>query len=143
MPQLYANLSKNASIPSVSGGILWADDVNKMFHLFGGEYTQNPTNDFSLYSYDAINDYWTTPSRAPPPSIQGVSYGAGIAVSEKGEGYYYGGWLSSASEAGCKQHPVFFITILSTNSSRCTPVMLRLWFSGLRVPRNLLLIHLL
>ena len=84
----------------MSGGILWADDVNKMFHLFGGQTPDNPSSAFSLYSYDAINDYWTTPSRPPPQSIQGVSYGAGIAISERGEGYYYGGWLSSASAVG-------------------------------------------
>jgi hypothetical protein len=29
MPQQYANLSKPAQVPSVAGGILWPDTVNK------------------------------------------------------------------------------------------------------------------
>ncbi|CAN8096732.1 unnamed protein product [Discula destructiva] len=41
------------------GGIIWADDVNKRFYLFGGEYFQQlPTATFNLYSYDVLNDYW-------------------------------------------------------------------------------------
>jgi hypothetical protein len=54
MPQLHANLSKNASIPDVSGGIIWADDVNKRFYLFGGEYSGAAPNSPSLMSYDAL-----------------------------------------------------------------------------------------
>ncbi|KAH8673695.1 hypothetical protein BX600DRAFT_213271 [Xylariales sp. PMI_506] len=99
MPQLYANLSKNATIPSVNGGILWADDVNKKFYLFGGEYYQTPPIDLSLYTYDVINDFWEAPLDTPQ-SISGVSYGAGLSVSEKGEAYYYGGWLSNNSVPG-------------------------------------------
>jgi len=29
MPQQYANLSKPANVPSVAGGILWPDTINK------------------------------------------------------------------------------------------------------------------
>ncbi|KAK3939533.1 hypothetical protein QBC46DRAFT_364800 [Diplogelasinospora grovesii] len=87
MPQLYANLTKNSSIPDVSGGILWADDVNKRFYLFGGEYYQQPpTPFFTLWSYDALYD--------------SVSHGAGVAISSRGEGYYYGGWVSNSSVLG-------------------------------------------
>jgi hypothetical protein len=96
MPQLYSNLSKNATIPNVNGGILWGDDVNKRLYLFGGEYYQTPPLDLALYSYDPINNYWTTFYDAPQ-TISGVSYGAGVSVSELGEAFYYGGWLSNAS----------------------------------------------
>lgn len=99
MPQLYANLSKNATIPSVHGGMLWADNVNKNFYLFGGEYQQTPPSELSLYSYDVINNFWSTPND-PPSSIHGVSYGAGVSVSELGAGYYYGGWISNSSMPG-------------------------------------------
>lgn len=99
MPQLYSNLSKNATIPSVEGGILWADDVNKKFYLFGGEYYQTPPSNLFLYSYDTLNNYWTTFGDTPQ-SIAGVSYGSGVSISELGEAFYYGGWLSNASEPG-------------------------------------------
>jgi hypothetical protein len=99
MPQLYANLSKNATVPSVNGGILWADDVNKKFYLFGGEFYQTPPTDLQLYSYDVLNNYWQTLGGAPQ-SINGVSYGAGVSIPAKGEAYYYGGWLSNNSMPG-------------------------------------------
>lgn len=97
MPQLYSNLSKNATIPSVNGGILWADDVNKKFYLFGGEYYQTPPIDPALYCYDTINNYWTVIDNMPQ-SISGVSYGSGASISELGEAFYYGGWLSNTTE---------------------------------------------
>ncbi|KAK8049318.1 hypothetical protein PG994_011048 [Apiospora phragmitis] len=105
MPQLYANLSKDSSIPSVHGGILWGDDVNKRFYLFGGEYTtQQPPADTPapLWAYDVPRNRWELVSHPPPNSISAVSYGAGVAVSERGEGYYYGGWLSNNSVPGWK-----------------------------------------
>jgi hypothetical protein len=100
MPPLYANLTSNISVPSVSGGILWADNVNKRFYLFGGEYTdEQPREEGKSYNYDALNKVWEV-SHQPRPGIQSVSYGAGVSVSDRGEGYYYGGWLSNTSVAG-------------------------------------------
>ncbi|KAK8081843.1 hypothetical protein PG996_000624 [Apiospora saccharicola] len=100
MPQLYADLAKDSSIPSVHGGILWGDEVNKRFYLFGGEYSagQPPPADAaaSLYAYDVADNRWEL-MESPPSTIGAVSYGAGVAVSERGEGYYYGGWQSNAS----------------------------------------------
>lgn len=85
MPQIYANLSKNASIPSVHGGALWADDVNYRLFLFGGEfYSGNPTA-FSMLSYDIWYDRWD--NYGPPgDGIQRASYGATTSVMERGEG---------------------------------------------------------
>lgn len=101
MPQLYANLTKNSSIPSVSGGILWADNVNKRFYLFGGEYYLDPpAPSFSLFSFDALANQWDNFGIPTQTSIKSVSFGAGVAISERGEGYYYGGWLSNNSVFG-------------------------------------------
>ncbi|KIH94418.1 hypothetical protein SPBR_05604 [Sporothrix brasiliensis 5110] len=101
MPPLYANLSKNSSIPDVSGGSLWGDEVNKYLYLFGGEYYQQPPpTRFLLYAYDILNNFWVSLGPPQPASISPVSYGAGAAVSERGEGYYYGGWLSNNSVSG-------------------------------------------
>ncbi|KAG4439465.1 hypothetical protein IFR05_005044 [Cadophora sp. M221] len=109
VPQLYANLSKNASIPSVSGGILWQDDVNKRFYMYGGDYSNISPNTPNLISYDTIHDNWH--SLGPPNKpIQSVSYGGGVAISELGQGYVLGGWLSNNSVPGWSGSP------LATNS---------------------------
>ncbi|CAK7234886.1 hypothetical protein SEUCBS140593_009098 [Sporothrix eucalyptigena] len=101
MPQIYANLSKNSTIPDVNGGYLWGDEVNKYFYLFGGEYfQQTPVQGFLLYAYDIINNFWLQLDVPQTANIAPVSYGAGTAVSSRGEGYYYGGWLSNNSVFG-------------------------------------------
>jgi hypothetical protein len=103
-PQLYANLSKNGTIPDMVGGVLWADDINKRFYLFGGEYYQTPTADFILLSYDVINDNWD--SFGPPSTaIIAPAWGAGVSISERGEGYYYGGWNSNTTTPGYTGDP--------------------------------------
>lgn len=101
MPTLHANLSKNATIPSVHGGALWEDGVNKRLYLYGGETFQTGPTNFLLYSYDILNDQWD--SLGPPTgpvAITPTSYGAGVSISERGEAYYYGGWFNNASVPG-------------------------------------------
>ncbi|KAK0630774.1 hypothetical protein B0T17DRAFT_590186 [Bombardia bombarda] len=101
MPELYANLSKNSSVPSVNGGTLWTDNVNKRFYLFGGEYYQQPPPPyFTLWSFDALSGSWDSLGQPAQAIINGVSYGAGVSISERGEGYYYGGWMSNNSIPG-------------------------------------------
>lgn len=100
MPNVYANLSKNATIPSVSFGILWEDSINKWLYSYGGESQSTPRN-FILYGYDIINNYWT--SFGPPDSsgiITPLSHGGGVSISERGEAFYYGGWYSEHSVPG-------------------------------------------
>jgi hypothetical protein len=94
MPQLHANLTKNSTIPSVSGGILWADDVNKVFYLYGGEF-QNTPQDFTFWQYDTILDRWNLTDDNTLAGITRVSYGAGTSISELGFGFYLGGWVNS------------------------------------------------
>ncbi|KAM0334351.1 hypothetical protein ACHAQA_001376 [Verticillium albo-atrum] len=105
MPQLHANLSKNATIPSVHGGALWGDDVNKRIFLFGGEYLQDQPSSYQLYAYDVLNDYWDDYGQPPNSDIQSTSYGAGVSVSSRGEGYYFGGWMSNTSVPGWGDNP--------------------------------------
>ncbi|KAJ9642294.1 hypothetical protein H2199_004674 [Coniosporium tulheliwenetii] len=103
MPQLHANLSKSSSVPSVSGGVLWADELNKVFYLYGGEYQTNPEG-FNLWAYDTINNTWYT--AGPTNSIQRVAWGAGVAVNEIGAGFYLGGWLNENTVPGWRGTPV-------------------------------------
>ncbi|KAK3313668.1 hypothetical protein B0H66DRAFT_357773 [Apodospora peruviana] len=98
MPVQHAGLSKNASIPSVSGGILWEDAVNKRLYLYGGDYYQTSQAAFILYSYDILEDNWV--SFGPPTgsgTITPTSYGAGVSLSFRGEAFYYGGWVDNTT----------------------------------------------
>ncbi|KAH6889678.1 hypothetical protein B0T10DRAFT_571714 [Thelonectria olida] len=104
-PDLNISLSKNDSIPTVHGGTLWGDNVNKRFYLYGGKWNSGFSQEpYSLLSYDILNDKWDdfgAPGLTPPPKI--ASYGAGVGVSETGMGYYLGGWISNASMSGWTQ----------------------------------------
>src|ERR1700710_2761146 len=112
MPQLYANASKNATIPSVSGGTLWADDVNKRFYLYGGDYSGGITPSRpNLLSYDTIYNQWE--SFGPPNmAINSVSWGAGVGISDLGQGYILGGWLSNNSVPGWSGGPYATSTLI-------------------------------
>ncbi|KAH6616281.1 hypothetical protein C7974DRAFT_41709 [Boeremia exigua] len=95
-PPQYKNLSKDAEVPSVSGGFLWADDVNKMFYLYGGEY--NAVTDVKpftmLWYFDLLDNTWkqTAPIQSP---ISWPAFGTGAIDYAKGVGYYYGGYLNN------------------------------------------------
>ncbi|KAK1816181.1 hypothetical protein LTR12_009430 [Friedmanniomyces endolithicus] len=99
-----ANLSKPNNVPSVQGGILWADTVNKLFYLYGGEHnwTSQPPAQYTLWAYDAVYDVWNdTMQDASASGIQSVSFGAGTVVDDdRALGFYYGGWLSNATVLG-------------------------------------------
>lgn len=106
MPQLYSNLSKNHTIPSLQGGVLWPDEVNKRLYQFGGESAKDdPATPLrGVYAYDILADAWdylTFDHAGQPKStvIHRTSYGAGVAIRERGEGYWYGGWASNRSDA--------------------------------------------
>jgi hypothetical protein len=112
MPQLHANLTKNVSVPDVTGGALWADNVNKLFYLFGGEYAPDSTPySFSPWFYDVVYNTWNT-TTPPNTLINRVSYGASVGVSELGKGFYYGGWLSNQSVPGWSAPPMLTANLI-------------------------------
>ena len=107
MPMEYDNLTKPASAPDVSGGILWADTVNKMFYLYGGEFDQSSPKSFELWSYDAIYGNWTTVNPDPTQAnVQRSSYGAGAVAEDLAKGFWYGGWLSNATIPAWSTNPI-------------------------------------
>ena len=105
-PLEWANLSKPSYVPSLAGGTLLADTVNKYFYIYGGEYnwTTSPAAQFSLWYYDALYDQWH--SKTADPSIASVSFGASAVVDDRAWAYYYGGWLSNATVLGWTGNPV-------------------------------------
>lgn len=104
MPRQYANLTKPSTVPDVSGGILWADEVNKFFYQFGGEFQGTAQNFDALPYYDTLYDRWNTTN--VPGDLNRVSFGAGVAVNERAEGYYLGGWMSSSTIPGWTGNPI-------------------------------------
>ncbi|OAG07150.1 uncharacterized protein CC84DRAFT_1204726 [Paraphaeosphaeria sporulosa] len=101
-PYQYANLTKNSTVPSVSGGVLWADDVNKCFYQFGGEYQSNPS-DFSFWTYDTRLNLWNeTDYKSNVQSLQRVAHGAGTQAQDFGFGYYFGGYMNNLTSPNWK-----------------------------------------
>jgi hypothetical protein len=112
MPQEYANLSKPAEVPSVAGGTLWNDDVNKMLYLYGGEFQSSPQS-FSMWAYDVLGNNWTVVD--PDVSQQGIlraSYGGSASVQDTGLSYYYGGWVSNTTTPIWGANPVLLSNFL-------------------------------
>ena len=92
-------------MPSVSGGVLWPDQANKLFYLFGGEYPNvdelrtRDTQGFTLWFYDTIYNTWNrSASDASQARIKWPAYGAG-AVTDEGVAYWYGGYLTENSDS--------------------------------------------
>ncbi|OCL04949.1 hypothetical protein AOQ84DRAFT_106417 [Glonium stellatum] len=96
MPQEYDNLTKGPDVPSVQGGVLWADPINKLLYLYGGEFYQVSPDSFTLWIYDIIYNKWNASSTSNAQIVR-ASFGAGVADEANAFGYYYGGWLSNAS----------------------------------------------
>ena len=78
----------------VAGGALWADPINKYLYSFGGEQTsaQIPLTD-GLETFDAI--YYPSNHTEIPWHIRRVAWGASATATERGEGYYLGGWINN------------------------------------------------
>lgn len=120
MPRQYANLTKNSTVPSVSGGTLWADEINKCFYLFGGEYQGNPS-DFTFWSYDTLLNQWNeTQYESNVDSIERVSFGAGAQIEELGLGFYYGGWINNHTTPGWNGLPMITSNLIRYDFSSGT-----------------------
>jgi hypothetical protein len=99
--------SKPGHIPSLSGGYTWADDVNKCFYQFGGEYAAGASPmDFSMWTYDVLLNQWNSTETTGEKDLQRVSFGAGTQVGSRGLGFYFGGWLSNRTAPGWKGPPM-------------------------------------
>lgn len=85
--------------------------MNKRFYLYGGDYNGISPNTFSLLSYDVLYNQWES-FGTPNEPIQSVSYGAGVGISELGEGYMLGGWLSNNSVPGWSGEPIATSTLI-------------------------------
>jgi hypothetical protein len=111
---IQSNLSKPTNITSLSGGYLWADELNKCFYQFGGEFPEGDSpKDFSISTYDVILNQWNSTSyKSSDPTLKRPSYGAGTQVESRGFGFYYGGWVSNRTTPGWKGAPTALSSIM-------------------------------
>ncbi|KAH6616877.1 hypothetical protein C7974DRAFT_53559 [Boeremia exigua] len=101
VPAQHSNLTKSLEVPSVHGGVLWPDTVNKHFYLFGGIFNEGKVEAFhNLWSFDTVYNNWTeiTPDGSQL-DILWPSLGASD-VTDEGVAYYYGGYAGNDSVAG-------------------------------------------
>ncbi|EPS39852.1 hypothetical protein H072_6347 [Dactylellina haptotyla CBS 200.50] len=109
-PPLVTTLrQKPADVPSLAGGVLWADTVNKKLFLYGGQFTNEQPVPFDLWMYDTLYDTWQVMNQSSTGDVGQISRafnGAGTAVDRLGLGYYLGGWVGSVSEYGYEGNDV-------------------------------------
>lgn len=94
--------------------------MNKLFYLFGGEYINNKElNDKNagggrrLWYYDTIYNSWNKSDYdGTQRDIQWPAFGAG-AVSDAGQAYYYGGYLTNASDTETQGPPIMQSSLVS------------------------------
>ncbi|KAF1933018.1 uncharacterized protein M421DRAFT_98183 [Didymella exigua CBS 183.55] len=99
LPPQYKNLTKGPDIPTVSGGVLWPDRVNKLFYLFGGAYDLgSQVKDFTnLWFFDTIYNTWNKTEYDGSQADVAYPYFGASTVTDEGIAYYYGGYLSKSS----------------------------------------------
>lgn len=75
--------------------------MNKYLYLYGGEHnwTTIPSATPDLWYYDTLYDKWYKKQRNVD-DIMSVSFGASVVAQDQGKAYYYGGWLSNATQYG-------------------------------------------
>lgn len=93
---------------------MWADELNKCFYQFGGEYLEGDSpKDFSISTYDVILNQWnSTNYKSSDASLKRPSYGAGTQVESRGLGFYYGGWVSNRTTPGWKGPAIALSSII-------------------------------
>ena len=92
-------------MPVVSSGVLWPDQANKLFYLYGGEYssTTEVQSFETLWFYDTFRQTWNRSrfgalDQGTNP-ITWPASGAGT-VDDDGVAYYYGGYLNNKTMPG-------------------------------------------
>jgi len=101
MPPLYANLTKPANVPDLYSACLWADKANQKFYQYGGGFDNGIPMEFELWVYDVYNDVWSSINTTTFDDGSDVSRlydGAAVAVEDRAEGYYLGGYIGPESQ---------------------------------------------
>lgn len=100
------NSVKNISIPSLAGGLLWADDVNDVFYAFGGYFPSSTPTPFATWAFRDSSQSWNTIS-ARGDAMSYVAHGAGDVSPDAGVGYYLGGYHDDQTNTGWRNPRIY------------------------------------
>ena len=103
MPAPYT-LSKASTVPSVIGGALWADNVNKVIYQYGGQFVDAARDFDTMFAYDTILNQWNE-TAVKSAYRQRPAWGASAVAEDQGYAYYFGGWMSNNSTLGYSDQP--------------------------------------
>jgi hypothetical protein len=112
MPEIRTDVTKNNSVPSVAGGILWPDTVNKIFYSFGGYFPQIAPKPFVTWSYKTDKDRWDS-VKTKGDRVSYVAHGMGTVAPDNGVGYYLGGYHSGQTEDGWGPGQLYTTNLIS------------------------------
>lgn len=93
---------------------MWPDITNKLFYLFGGEYSGEPQDFINLWFFDVMYNTWNKSSSSDDSQsrVSWPAFGAGT-VSDSGVAYYYGGYLSNRSDPKWAGEPFMLNSLTS------------------------------
>jgi hypothetical protein len=111
MPTMRTLPKKNATVPSLAGGALWADSVNNVFYAFGGYFSDLQPSLFVTWLYIVALESWTSVSTTGNSSY--VAYGMATVADDAGVGYYLGGYQDNQTQSGWTGSRLYTSNLLS------------------------------
>ncbi|KAH7066721.1 hypothetical protein BKA63DRAFT_571128 [Paraphoma chrysanthemicola] len=108
MPKMQYAPSTKAQVPSLSGGALWADEINSRFYAFGGYQVGGTPPAFQTWSYDISRNVWVS-IVSTGDLVTSVAHGMSAIAPDAGTAFYLGGYHDRTTNQGW------------TTSSRYTP----------------------
>ena len=99
MPVMQYAPSKKAQVPSVSGGALWADEINGRFYAFGGYHVNGTPPTFQTWSYDTSRNTWDDVITTGD-TVAYVAHGMSAITPDAGTASYLGGYHDSTTNQG-------------------------------------------
>ncbi|KAH7080975.1 hypothetical protein FB567DRAFT_595300 [Paraphoma chrysanthemicola] len=99
MPKMQYAPSTKAQVPSLSGGALWADEINSRFYAFGGYQVNGTPPAFQTWSYDTSRNTWESITTTGD-LVTSVAHGMSAIAPDAGTAFYLGGYHDSSTNQG-------------------------------------------
>jgi hypothetical protein len=99
MPRMQYAPSKKVQVPLVSGGALWADEINSRFYAFGGYHVDGTPPAFQTWSYDTSHNTWESVNTSGD-LVTYVAHGMSAIAPDAGTAFYLGGYHDSMTNQG-------------------------------------------
>ncbi|KAH7400836.1 hypothetical protein DE146DRAFT_781627 [Phaeosphaeria sp. MPI-PUGE-AT-0046c] len=99
LPSIHYAPSKQHQVPAVSGGTLWADEINSRFYAFGGYHSDGAPPAFKTWTYDTSQNKWETVDTLGDTASY-VAHGMSAIAPDSGRAFYLGGYHDSTTDVG-------------------------------------------